>query len=71
MGTFIGSAVVPVAMALMWSKCTAVAAMSGAIIGLVTALVAWLSYAKIKFGEITLESTGKILYNARILICNV
>lgn len=59
MGNFIGSAVVPVAMALMWKKCTAIAAISGAIIGLITALVAWLVYAQIEYGEVTLDSTGK------------
>lgn len=44
MGVVIGSAVFPVAFSISWSRCSGVAAVSGAIGGLVLALISWLSY---------------------------
>ena len=45
MGNFIGSAVVPIALALMWKECNATGAIVGAIGGLFAGLVAWLAVA--------------------------
>lgn len=42
MGIVIGSAVVPVSMVLTWSKATAAGAMSGAILGQICGVIAWL-----------------------------
>merc|ERR1739845_265139 len=45
MGIMIGSAVLPIAFLLLWEKCSAVGACSGAILGNVCALIVWLSHA--------------------------
>ena len=45
MGNFIGSAVVPIALALMWKECNATGAIAGAMGGLLAGLVAWISVA--------------------------
>jgi len=45
MGNFIGSAVVPIALAICWSNANASGAVAGAISGLVAALVAWIGQA--------------------------
>ncbi|CAK0787068.1 hypothetical protein CVIRNUC_010284 [Coccomyxa viridis] len=58
MGVLIGSAVVPIACCLSWSKCTATAAISGAWGGLAASLTCWLVYTKCVYGEITLATTG-------------
>ncbi len=58
MGVIIGSAVIPIAYCLVWSKCTATAAITGAVSGLCLAVMSWLVTAKCLYGEITLTSTG-------------
>ena len=63
MGVLIGSAVVPIACCLSWSKCTATAAISGAWGGLAASLTAWLVYTKCVYGSISLENTGKVSEN--------
>jgi len=45
MGNFIGSAVVPMTMALLWKDCSALGAISGCIGGLVAAIIAWTTVA--------------------------
>lgn len=60
MGVLIGSAVVPIACCLSWSKCTATAAISGAWGGLAASLTCWLVYTKCVYGEITLATTGDV-----------
>lgn len=58
MGVLIGSAVIPIAYCLVWSKCTAKAAIIGAVSGLCLAVMSWLVTAKTLYGEISLASTG-------------
>ena len=60
MGVLIGSAVVPIACCLSWSKCTATAAISGAWAGLAASVTCWLVYTKCTYGEITLATTGEV-----------
>ena len=60
MGVLIGSAVVPIACCLSWRKCTATAAISGAWGGLAASLTCWLVYTKCVYGEISLDTTGKV-----------
>jgi SSS family transporter len=45
MGNFIGSAVVPVTFALMWKDCSAMGAIAGAWLGLISAIIAWCTVA--------------------------
>jgi Na+/proline symporter len=47
MGVFIGSAVIPVALLLLWKKANAVGAMAGAIIGCVCGVITWLVVAQV------------------------
>lgn len=61
MGILIGSAVAPISFALLWKKTNKHAATSGAIIGLVSGIIAWLASSKLFFGEITLSSTGDLI----------
>lgn len=58
MGVLIGSAVIPIAYCLVWSKCTATAAITGAVSGICLAIMSWLIAAKTLEGELTLYSTG-------------
>lgn len=58
MGVLIGSAVIPIAYCLCWSKCTAIGAITGAVSGLCLAIMSWLISAKTLEGEISLYSTG-------------
>lgn len=59
MGNMIGSGVIPVAMAISWRKCSGVAAIAGAVSGLIAAMCVWLIYSKVDSGEVTLASTGE------------
>ena len=72
MGIMIGSAVAPISYLLLWKKCTARAAISGATLGWILATLSWLLAAKIYDpsgkGEITLKSTGE---QSAMLIGNV
>lgn len=61
MGVLIGSAVVPVALAVVWKKTSNVAATAGALTGLVCGLVAWTWSAYAMYGEVTVYSTGRDL----------
>lgn len=51
MGVVIGSAVIPVAFSISWSRCSGLGAMSGAIGGLVLGLTSWLLYARFSCSE--------------------
>jgi Na+/proline symporter len=58
MGVCVGSAVVPIAFAITWKKCTAFAAVSGALGGLAGAVVAWVLTAKFMTGSVTIDTLG-------------
>jgi urea-proton symporter len=58
MGVMIGSAVVPVAMSIAWSKCSALGAVTGAISGLVLALTSWLAYGAAD-GGVNIDNLGR------------
>ncbi|RMZ70941.1 solute symporter family transporter [Pyrenophora seminiperda CCB06] len=58
MGLLIGGAVFPTAFAITWRKQTRVAAISGCLSGLAAGLTAWLSTAKVYYGEINIHTTG-------------
>lgn len=58
MGVLIGSAVFPIASCLMWSRCTAYGAISGALIGQWSGITFWLVWAKVGYGELSLTTTG-------------
>ena len=68
MGILIGSAVVPITLAILWKKANKYAATLGAIVGLVCGVGAWLTSASMLYGEITMSSTGQ---NAPLLIGNL
>jgi len=59
MGIISSPAVIPVAYTITWSKQSAVAAVSAALIGVVSGLTAWLVAANALHGEITIKSTGE------------
>lgn len=58
MGVMIGSAVIPVAMSIAWSKCSATGAIAGALSGFVLALTSWLAYAAAD-GGISVDNLGR------------
>jgi len=58
MGIAVGSAVFPVYSCLTWAKCSAVAAISGAISGQLAAVVAWLITCQAYYGEINIDTLG-------------
>lgn len=68
MGVIIGSAVMPVAFLLLWSKANAKGAIAGTIIGCVAGVITWLTTAKVEYGRVNLDTTGR---NAPMLAGNL
>lgn len=68
MGVFIGSAVLPIVFMLLWRKANAIGAILGALIGCILGIIIWLLVARIEYGRINLDSTGK---NAPMLAGNL
>lgn len=58
MGVVIGSAVVPIACAITWAKCSGFAAIAGAMGGLIAAVLAWVFTAQGLFGKVTIDTLG-------------
>ncbi|GBF99241.1 urea-proton symporter-like [Raphidocelis subcapitata] len=58
MGVCVGSAVVPIAFSITWAKCSGKAAVTGAIGGLIGAVIAWMCTAKGLSGKITIDTLG-------------
>lgn len=59
MGVVIGSAVFPVAFSISWSKCSGLAAICGAIGGMILALIVWMSYGATFDGGLTIGNLGR------------
>jgi SSS family transporter len=68
MGILIGSAVIPISLSVVWNKTNKVAAVSAALIGLASGIIAWIITADILYGEVSIFSTGK---NIPLLVGNV
>ncbi|KAI9817165.1 MAG: hypothetical protein M1827_001277 [Pycnora praestabilis] len=58
MGVIIGSAVLPASLCLLWKRQNRIAATSTPILGLISALIAWLVTAKKQYGSLSVDSTG-------------
>jgi Na+/proline symporter len=58
MGIIVAPAVVPIALTLTWSKQSATAAITAAVVGFCGGLTAWLVTAQCYYGEVSLDSTG-------------
>mgnify|MGYP003708477523 CR=1 FL=1 len=60
MGILIGSAVIPIALTITWSKCSRGGAVSGALIGVILALITWTSIAAAESptGSVDIGSLG-------------
>jgi len=60
MGILIGSAVIPIALTITWSKCSRGGAVSGALIGVILALLTWTSIAAAESptGTVDIASLG-------------
>lgn len=58
MGIVIGSAVFPIYSCLTWDKCSSVAAISGAVIGQLGAVVAWLVTCQAYYKTIDVDTLG-------------
>ncbi|KAH7430302.1 hypothetical protein KP509_09G092400 [Ceratopteris richardii] len=67
-GVIIGSAVMPVAFLLLWSKANARGAIAGALIGCIAGIITWLTVTKVEFGRVDLVTTG---HNAPMLAGNL
>jgi len=68
MGVIIGSAVIPIALLLLWSKANAVGAILGTVTGCALGVTVWLTVAKVQYGRVDLDSTGR---NAPMLAGNL
>ncbi|CAL2258361.1 unnamed protein product [Prunus armeniaca] len=68
MGVLIGSAVIPIALMLLWRKANAIGAILGATVGCVLGIITWLSVTKIEYGRVNLDTTGR---NAPMLSGNL
>ena len=68
MGVVIGSAVIPIALLLLWRKANALGAILGAVAGCALGVTVWLSVAKVQYGRVDLDSTGR---NAPMLAGNL
>jgi urea-proton symporter len=61
MGVLIGSAVVPIALAIVWKKTNKMAATAGALAGLMCGVAVWLGSAYILYGTVSVFTTGQNL----------
>jgi Na+/proline symporter/nucleotide-binding universal stress UspA family protein len=61
MGVLIGSAVVPIALAIVWKKTNKMAATAGALAGLMCGVAVWLGSAYILYGTVSVFTTGQDL----------
>lgn len=68
MGVLIGSAVLPIAFMLIWSKANAAGAILGTVTGCILGITVWLSVTKIEYGQVNLDTTGR---NAPMLAGNL
>ncbi|GAB4834834.1 urea active transporter [Ancistrocladus abbreviatus] len=68
MGVFIGSAVIPIAFMLLWSKANAIGAILGTTVGCVLGVVTWLVVTSVQYGRVNLDTTGR---NAPMLSGNL
>lgn len=59
MGVIIGSAVMPVAFLLLWSKANAKGAIVGCVTGCIAAIITWLTVTKVEYGRVNLDTTGR------------
>lgn len=68
MGVLVSSAVLPAALTLLWKGQNVYAATLSPILGLICSLIGWLVATHKKYGEITVETSGK---NIPMLVGNV
>ncbi|KAH7836222.1 hypothetical protein Vadar_033777 [Vaccinium darrowii] len=68
MGVFVGSAVIPIAFMLLWSKANAIGAILGPTMGCILGIITWLSIARVEYGRVNLDTTGR---NAPMLAGNL
>lgn len=68
MGVLIGSAVLPIAFMLLWSKANAIGAILGTILGCVFGIITWILVTKFEYGRVDLDTTGR---NAPMLAGNL
>ncbi|MCO5592213.1 hypothetical protein L7F22_046211 [Adiantum nelumboides] len=68
MGVIIGSAVMPVAFLLLWSKANAKGAIVGSIVGCIAGIITWLVVTQVEYGRVNLDTTGR---NAPMLAGNL
>ncbi|KAG0588243.1 hypothetical protein KC19_2G228200 [Ceratodon purpureus] len=68
MGVFIGSAVIPVAFLLLWSKANAKGAIAGCIVGCLAGVITWLTVTAVEYKRVNLDTTGR---NAPMLAGNL
>lgn len=60
MGTVLGSAVVPVALAITWKKTNATGCIAGAVGGFAAGLIAWLvTTSALNGGVLNVDTTGQ------------
>lgn len=57
-GCIISSAVIPATLTLVWKDQNWVAAAASPVLGLICALIAWLTTAKSQCGSLSVECTG-------------
>lgn len=68
MGVFVGSAVIPIAFMLLWSKANAKGAILGTVSGCFLGIITWLTVTKVEYGRVDLDTTGR---NAPMLAGNL
>jgi urea-proton symporter len=68
MGVLIGSAVVPISLAIVWKRTNKVAATTGALVGLVCGLTIWLASSYVFYGTVSVSTTSQ---NIPLLAGNV
>ncbi|KAJ4773514.1 Urea-proton symporter DUR3 [Rhynchospora pubera] len=68
MGVIIGSAVLPIAFLLLWSKANSIGAIFGTIVGCILGIMSWLTVTKFLYGRVDLDTTGR---DAPMLVGNL
>jgi SSS family transporter len=60
MGIFVSGAVIPLTLGLLWKRATNEGCFYGALLGMISGVTVWLTYAYVTYGSISVESLGQL-----------
>lgn len=60
MGIFVSGAVIPLTLGLLWKRTTNQGCFYGALLGMISGVTVWLTYAYVMYGSLSVESLGQL-----------